>query len=195
MAEAFPLHWPEGWPRTESRQSSRFDVSFVAARDGLFDEIKRMGGRYPVLSTNIELRRDGLPYANQPTPSDPGVAVYFERKGKQQVFACDRWRLVKDNIRSIQKTIEAMRGIERWGASDMMERAFSAFEALPAPDRRKDWREALGFPSGFTPCREDIEVGYRARAKRAHPDAGGSVDQFNELQQARADALKAMGFA
>lgn len=196
MAEAFPLHWPSGWPRTKTPQSSRFDISFVAARDGLFDEIKRMGGRYPVLSTNIELRRDGLPYANQPTPADSGVAVYFERKGKQMVFACDRWRLVKDNIRAIQKTIEAMRGIERWGASDMLERAFSAFEALPPPSaaNRKSWREVLGFPNEFKPCREDIEAAYRARAKRAHPDAGGSVDQFNELQQARVDSLKAMGF-
>lgn len=194
MAEAFPLHWPEGWPRTKNPQSSRFDVSFVACRDGLFHEISRMGGRYPVLSTNVELRRDGLPYANQPTPADSGVAVYFERKGKQMVFACDRWRLVKDNIRAIQKTIEAMRGIERWGASDMLERAFSAFEALPAPGKAtRTWREVLGFVPDFYPDQAEIESAYRAKAKRAHPDAGGSAEQFNELQQARVDGLKAMG--
>lgn len=196
MAEAFPLHWPAGWPRAKNPARSRFDVSFVAARDGLFEEISRMGGRYPVLSTNVELRRDGLPYANQRTPEDAGVAVYFERKGKQMVFACDRWDRVKDNIRAIQKTIEAMRGIERWGASDILERAFSAFEALPAPGApaRRAWREVLGFepPYGVI-TRERIEGAFRLSAKRAHPDAGGSTEAFTELQKARDEALREIG--
>lgn len=127
--EAHPLHWPEGRARTRRRQRSRFDVTFAQARDALSDEIHRLGGRYMVLSTNVALRRDNLPYANQPEPDDTGVAVYFERNGKQMCFACDRWDRVKDNIRAIQKTIEAMRGIERWGTGEMMDRAFSAFEA------------------------------------------------------------------
>ncbi|TKT80028.1 J domain-containing protein [Aquamicrobium sp. LC103] len=195
MAEAYPLHWPAGWPRTEQPQQSRFDVSFTAARDGLMEQIRLLNGRYPVLSTNIELRRDGLPYSNQRSPEDTGVAVYFERKGKQMVFACDRWKTVKDNMRAIQKTIEAMRGIERWGASDMLERAFSAFEALPAPGAtaRRSWREVLGFPPSARPDREGIEVAYRSEAKRAHPDAGGSTEAFTELQQARDEALRAVG--
>lgn len=198
MTQAFPLHWPDGWPRTKTPARSRFDVSFAAARDGLLEQIARMGGRYVVLSTNIELRRDGLPYANQQTPDDPGVAVYFERKGKQMVFACDRWDRVKDNIRAIQKTIEAMRGIERWGASDMLERAFSAFEALPAPGETvpRSWRDVLGFepPYGVI-TRERIEGAYRLQAKHAHPDAGGSAEAFAELTRARDDALRAIGAA
>lgn len=197
MAEAFPLHWPEGWPRTKSPARSRFDVSLANARDELFAEIARMGGSYPVLSTNLELRLDGLPRASQRDPSDAGVAVYFMRKGKQMVFACDRWDRTKDNMRAIQKTIEAMRGIERWGASDMLERAFSAFEALPAPGAaaKRSWREVLGFPPAAQPDREGIEIAYREKAKRAHPDAGGSTDAFTELQQARTEALRAIGGA
>lgn len=156
-----------------------------------------MGGRYPVLSTNIELRRDGLPYANQRTPEDAGVAVYFERKGKQMVFACDRWDRVKDNIRAIQKTIEAMRGIERWGASDMLERAFSAFEALPAPGQptKRPWREVLGLVGEPNPTNEQIDHHYRIKAKKTHPDAGGSDEAFNELRAARDEALRAVGGA
>ncbi|UPT53409.1 molecular chaperone [Synechococcus phage Ssp-JY39] len=197
MSEAFPLHWPEGWPRTKEPQQSRFDVSFTAARDGLMEQIRLLHGRYPVLSTNIELRRDGLPYSNQRAPEDTGVAVYFERKGKQMVFACDRWKTVKDNMRAIQKTIEAMRGIERWGASDMLERAFSAFEALPAPDAptRRSWREVLGILPDVSVTRDMIETFYRLEAKRAHPDAGGSTEAFTELQQARDEALRAIGGA
>ncbi len=36
-----------------------------------------------------------------------------------------------DNIQAIRKTIEAMRGLERWGVSDMLQRTFSGFKALP----------------------------------------------------------------
>lgn len=157
-----------------------------------------MGGRYIVLSTNVELRRDGLPYANQPEPSDSGVAVYFERKGKQMVFACDRWDRVKDNLRAIEKTIEAMRGIERWGASDMLERAFSAFEALPPPSAQatRTWRQVLGFPNN-TPIEEvdkaAIDALYRNRARECHPDTGGSDAAMSELNAARVAALKEIG--
>lgn len=191
MTQAFPLHWPEGWPRAKMPQLSRFDVTFAAARDGIMEQIRLLGGRYVVLSTNIELRRDGLPYANHPEPSDKGVAVYFEWKGKQHVLACDRWNRVKDNLRALEKTIEAMRGIERWGASSMMERAFSAFVALPPAGKcLRLWREVLGFPPNSYPPRSGIMEAFRRLAKKHHPDAGGDADAFAELNQAKDDALR-----
>lgn len=190
MAEAYPLHWPEGWPRTRTPARARFEVTLAAARDGLVAQIQMMGGSYPVLSSNLELRRDGLPYAQQREPSDTGVAVYFMRKGKQMVFACDRWDLTKDNVRAIEKTIDAMRGIERWGASDMLERAFSAFVALPASPTKRSWREVLGFPPGSKPDRDGIDLAFRSKAKTAHPDAGGSDAAMAALNQARSDALR-----
>ena len=125
MAEAFPLYWPEGWKRTAYRRTSAFKIAaFGKARDLLLAEIKRMGGTSIVLSTNISLRNDGLPYAGQRNPDDPGVAVYFLYKKRQMSFACDAYRKVEENAYAIAKTIEALRGIERWGASDMMERAY-----------------------------------------------------------------------
>lgn len=91
MTEAFPLHWPPGRPRTDHPQRSRFDVTLARARDGLFHELFLLGVRYPVLSTNLSLRRDGLPYARQSQPDDTGVAVYFEWNDRQMAFCCDRW--------------------------------------------------------------------------------------------------------
>lgn len=126
-ASNFPLTWPQGWPRSKGAQSSSFKATFTSIRDGLFRQINLLGGTHIVLSSNIPLRLDGLPRAGQPQPQDKGVAVYFLRRGKQMVFACDRWDKVEDNMRAIEKTIEAVRGIDRWGASEMMERAFTAF--------------------------------------------------------------------
>ena len=184
-AEAFPLHWPAGWPRTRSPQPSRFDVSsFAVVRDNLFREINLLGGTHIVLSTNVPLRQDGIPYANMRQPQDRGVAVYFLRRGKQMVFACDRWAKIEDNMRAIEKTIEAVRGIDRWGASEMLERAVQAFEALPAPSSCWD---VLGVRPGAS--RSEVEAAYRMEARRAHPDTGGSNAAMAELNRARDEAL------
>lgn len=190
-AEAFPLAWPAGWPRATRRQNAPFQMSLAGARDHLMNELRRIGARYVVLSSNLTLRQDGLPYANQRQPEDPGVAVYFQWRGKQMTFACDRWSKVEHNVRAIGKTVEALRGIERWGASDMMERAFSAFEALPPPGgvvTLSCW-DILGLEPGAD--RAAIERAYRDQAKAAHPDRGGTREEWDRLRDAYEQALAA----
>jgi len=187
---AYPLSWPSGLPRTEPHRRSRaaFKQSIKSATDFLQGEVRRMGGMYLVISSEMELRRDGLPYAQQKQPADPGVAVYFLRRGKQMTFACDRWDRVHDNLYAIAKTIEAIRGIERWGSSDMMERAFAAFEALPAPGKavKAAWWEILELDASAP--RSKIDAAYREKAKRAHPDRGGSREEWDALSRAYDDA-------
>lgn len=189
--EAFPLSWPEGWPRRKNAETSSFSTPFVKAREHLFWEVQRMGGRAVILSTNIPLLRDGMPRANY-RPSDPAVAVYFARKGKDAVFACDKYRTVADNIWAIVKTIEALRGIERWGASEMMERAFSGFARLP--DKAvENWRAVLEFKPQDQVTLDLVESRFRQLAKSYHPDMGlnrdpGKFQAINEArQQARAE--------
>lgn len=185
---AYPLHWPEGWPRTKRREPGRFKAESWRVIQDLRDEIARLGGRYSVITSNIALRNDGLPYADtlKRKLDDPGLAIYFERKGKQMVFACDRYDSPVKNARAIALTIAAIRGIERWGASSMLERSLSAFEALPPPET---WRQILGFNGGAV-TEEQINARYRDLARTAHPDAGGSDDQMARLNAARDKALR-----
>ena len=180
-AQAYPLQWPEGWPRTARPESSRFKVTPGLARDCLLEEIRRLGGTLPIISTNQPLRQDGLPYASRRDLDDQGVAVYFTYKKRQMVFACDQWRTLAENMQAIRKTIKALRGIERWGASDMMERAFTGFEALRDQNSGKWWR-VLGVAQDAP--RATVESAYRAARARAHPDKGGSAEQFNRVQKA-----------
>lgn len=182
---AYPLKWPDGVPRVSGPSTSRFDVTPFAAQQQLGWEIERMRGRYVVISTNIPTRQDGKGFyaGAKPVGGDTGVAVYFERDGKQMVFACDKWDRPEDNMRAIQKTIEAIRGIERWGASDMMERALAAFEALPAP---KSCWDILGVRKGA--AADEIDAAWRKLAAEHHPDRGGSTVRMAEINQARADA-------
>lgn len=186
-ATAFPLQWPAGRPRTTCRTVARFDTSFAQARDGLATELERLGAKRPILSTNIELRLDGQPYAGSANPPDPGAAVYFTYKGKSYAFACDRWRHVEDNIQAIRKTIEALRGIARWGTGDMMEAAFTGFAQLPEKTGPDCW-DILGIPV-HTATETGILQAYRELAKKCHPDAGGTAQEFHLLTQAKDNAL------
>lgn len=201
--ESYPLQWPAARKRTDSwrRENAKFEVGFARARDNIVDEIGRLAGRYPdpaiVISTNIALRRDGLPLAGQRQPDDPGVAVYFTYKKRQMSFACDRWRKIEHNMQAIAKTIEALRGIARWGTGDMLEAAFTGFEALPAPpingaDRPRTWREVMEFPPQAIVTGDMVSARYRTLAGIRHPDKGGSHEAMTELNRARDEALAAV---
>lgn len=188
--ESFPLCWPTEWKRTGTRKRSQFKTSFERARKQLFNELKLLGiGDWNViLSTNIPLRRDGMPYAGQANPKDPGVAVYFKHKNRPMVFACDNYIDVTDNLYAITKTIEALRGIQRWGASDMLERSFTGFTALPpAQSQAKQWWEILGVSQKATA--DEIGKAWRTLAQYHHPDKGGTHEMMAKINGAYKEGM------
>jgi DnaJ-like protein len=189
--DAYPLCWPAGRPRTQYPRPSRFEANFGRARDSLIHEIKLLGGENAILSTNIPLRRDGLPLANYKVPADKGVAVYFTYKDRQMCFACDAWDKIEDNMQAVWKTIEALRGIARWGTGDMMERTFTGFEALPAPGQhaKRPWWQILGVNQHATP--EEIKAAYHRQAMACHPDHGGNEALMAEVNAAYSEATRA----
>ena len=190
--EAYPLYWPEHRPRTDKhrRERSRFRINFGAACSQLAAELQRLGAREVILSTNVPLRNDGMPYASARPPEDPGAAVYFTYKKNKMCFACDRWDRVQDNIQAIRHTIAALRGVARWGTGDMMEAAFKGFTALPAPSAIRTWWEVLGILPGLRPTRAAVEDIYRRLRSQYHPDKGGDPVKFHELQEAYDQAMR-----
>jgi hypothetical protein len=132
--EPWPLRWPEHRARTPEwqRQHSQFSVTFGQARSHLLSELAKMGARNVVISSNQPVRQDSLPLAITTRIDDPGVAVYFTRDGKGQGIPCDQWHGVLANLRAIGKSVEARRGLERWGAKAMLDAAMAGFAALPA---------------------------------------------------------------
>lgn len=191
--EAYPLQWPAGWPRVRTRQRARYKVSLAQARDELLSDLRRLHARGVVVSSNVPLRRDGLPLALQGSVDlpDPGVAVYWtDEKNRPRVIACDCWLGVDENLRAIGLAVGALRQLERCGASNILERAFEGFSALPSaiiPARH--WRDVLGF-SEATPLEEAIHAAYRIQARKCHPDTGGSHEAMIELNRAYEDALR-----
>lgn len=209
MRDPFPLQWPDGWPRTrpDFRQRSRFgfrgQVSFSQARRDLLAELERLGAANIVLTSDLPVRGDGLPYASG-RAEDPGIAVWFAfpnaatGKVEERVFACDKWLTHAENMTAIARSVEAMRGLDRWGAGDVVQRAFAGFAALPpgappAPAKRT-WREILGdgrpWPTGLEAADLLAIAKHRHRVLivLAHPDAGGSHERAAELNAALAEA-------
>ena len=195
---SYPLCWPEGWPRMPShkRTYGKFGVrgrlSIADSIYRLLDELRRLGvNRDDVLiSTNIPARLDGLPRSNQSTPPDPGAAVYWETKAKQRrCIAIDRYIDVAQNIAAIAATLEAMRAIDRHGGAEILDRAFTGFAALAAPEQ---WWQVLGL-GGPHASREQIERAHRELAMKHHPDRGGDHNRMAAINTARDEGLQKSG--
>ena len=186
MIQAYPLQWPIGWTRKERPQMSKFSTSLGDASAALMRELRLMGAQRIIISSNLMLRKDGLPYANQRQPDDAGVCVYFIKDGQQMAIPCDWWCDVEDNVQAIRLTVEALRGIERWGTREMMSAAFQGFKALPSSATeaaQRSWHDILGVDPNASA--EEIRKAYKAKAKLYHPDAdGGDHAKFLEVQSA-----------
>lgn len=201
-ATAYPLTWPMGWKRCSVRTRARFGrkgagwgnpggysgkqaLSIDQATRRVIEELRLFGipDWNVIVSTNLELRNDGLPRSNQRAPVDPGAAVYW-RDGKQErCIAIDRYDRVADNLAAIAATLDAMRAIERHGGAAILDRAFTGFAALPAPEQPF---QVLGV--GANASKEEIERAFRLLASENHPDKGGDPDRMARINRAR-DAL------
>lgn len=189
--QAYPLAWPPGQPKTTRPRKSKFVGEAVQQK--LVDirkHLKAMGAEGVVVTSNLPVRNDGDPRQGAVAHGDQGVAVYWLVKGHAHVLACDCWNKVTCNLRAIELSIEAMRGIRRWGAVQSHQ-LFTGFRALPpgaAPEVVLDWREVLGpdWPEGLE--NDELLAMARARHRRlmrtAHPDAGGSDARAADLNTA-----------
>ena len=196
MYEAYPLQWVDGRPRTPDHERQYGNLNKMPGgriRQQLASELRKMGVDNYIISSNLAVRRDGLPYANQKRPEDPGVVLYFTRKGKDIAISCDAWWTVDANLRAIGLTVEAIRGMERWGTEEMVDRAFTGFAALPesvivTPYTKRAWHEVLEVSPNASI--EVIKAAYRQQLHKAHPDKGGSDIAFQEVQAAYKEATE-----
>lgn len=194
MAEAFPLSWPESFPRAKAREPGKFKTQLAAALKNVQDSLRLFGtdsGRSVtnvILSSNVTL--------GQHRPADPGVAAWFLWDGEQRCIPVDRYSTVEANLQTIHHILEARRVELRHGTLALVRASFKGFTpALPAPGAKRPWREVLkmdGFDTALTDTGM-VEARYRVLAKKAHPDAGGSHEAMAELNRARDEALKEIG--
>jgi hypothetical protein len=206
-----PLAWPIGWTRTAHRRAAAFSTNTtrqtgdgrqyrqratLTVGDGLArlaGELRRLGARQIVISSNLRTNQDGTIATKQAKNlEDPGVAVYFRLHDAPRVLACDRWTSAADNMAAIAGHIEAMRAQGRYGVGTL-DQAFAGYAALPpiGGSQGGDWRAELEIaPDARDLTLTTVEAQYRRLLITRHPDRGGSHDAIVRLNLAR-DAARA----
>lgn len=165
---AYPLHWPQGFPRAKLRERGAFKTTLAGALDNVQGSLRRFAsdsGRKlenVVMSSNVTLGAS--------SPADPGVAVWFTWDGLGVCIAVDRYQTVEANLQAIHHIIEARRTELRHGTLALVRASFAGFLALPAPVGG-NWWEVLGVQNGAQP--DVIKAAYRKLAAEHHPDRGG----------------------
>ena len=185
MTAAYPLTWPENFPRSTRREAGQFKTSLAKALANVEGSLRLFGRDSGKPVSNVVLSSNVTLGTNK--PADPGVAAWFHWDGMQVCIPVDRYATVEANLQAIHHILEARRTELRHGTLALVRATFQGFRALPAPAGRSCW-EVLGLNPGAK--REHIEASYRLLAKQRHPDAGGSADAMAELNAARDAALK-----
>lgn len=187
MTQAYPLTWPDNWPRVKQPGRSQFKTTISGALINVQDSLRKFSAdsgkkiENLVISSNVTL--------GEQRPADSGVAVYFTWDGMQTCIAVDRYAKVEENLQAIHHCIEAERTKLRHGGLNLVRAAFRGYAALPPPSSHQGpWWAVLKCGRGDP--MESIEAQYKKLAKQAHPDAGGSEADMAALNKAIAEARK-----
>ena len=140
------------------------------------------------------IRRDGLLYADAKV-GHRGVRLSFESRHGQLAYTCDtyegRWSGDmpdwQANVRAIRLTLEALRAVDRYGATQGEQYAgFKALEARPAGIGREAALEILRTIAGPM---DDEQALYRRARGLAHPDRHAGERKWWDQVEAAGRAL------
>lgn len=187
-ASSYPLCWPEGWPKTKSRDSSQFKTTLFQALKNVEEELGRFakdsGKKITeiIISSNFNL--------TDQNPTESGVAVYFTWDGERTCIPVDKYTKVQDNLQAIFHCISAKRTMLRHGGVNLVKAAFRGYAALPNP-ASDSWKTVLNYHGNSL---ADCKAAWRRAAQEHHPDRpSGSHDQAARVNAAWEQAQKELG--
>lgn len=140
-------------------------------------ELEKLGASYAIIELAIgsgDIRMDGWPKAHA-RASHPGVVISFDSKHGDLRYGTDRYPTWQANVRAIALGLEALRKVERYGIGKRGEQ-YQGWRQLTAGPvmTREEAQELL-----------DSYGGERKALQAAHPDTGGSDEEFIKVQAAR----------
>lgn len=176
---AFPLSWPQQFPRAKNREKGAFKTSLAGALANVQDSLRKFAADSAkkldalVISSNVTL--------GVSRPDDPGVAVWFTWDSMQLCIAVDRYGSVEANLQAIHHIIEARRTELRHGTLALVRATFTGFLSLPTP-QNSEWWQVLKVKK--TAQHGAIERSYKELRSKHHPDKGGDAIEFDRVQKA-----------
>lgn len=156
--------WPD--KPTMKRDVGQFRVGYTRLLDDLCDQLRQVGAKDVELAVHTEervIRRfrrtfDGWPKTDIPVIG-PGVILRFSRRDKDMEFRCDQYKDWQHNLRGISLTLEALRAVRRYGATQHDEQYRGYERQIPAA-------------SPLTTIVEELEV-----ARKIVALAGGDIHE------------------
>lgn len=202
-------HWPPGRPRrAEGAQlPAPFRATYTTTAKELERELYYIGAMNAVAQLDVEsaseFLRDGSGPRIDARMRSSAVVVTFQKqiqlgehwRDVPVTFACDRFAEWRDNIRAIALGMESLRRVERYGITSAGEQ-YRGFAALPssttpaitteqAAEIIRKRAAAADATAESIAARADVAKEHvRSARSRAHPDAGGSGEDFNLVQEA-----------
>lgn len=188
-----PAVWPSG-NRTPANQREwpRFRAGWNDTLRLLERELGHLGvhaATTVVLEAGYregDLRLDGLPRRDARKPDDPAAIVSFESRYGPLRYGCDTYTKFEANMRGIALALEALRAVDRYGVTKRGEQ-YQGWKALPPAAETLTSRAAEDLIRKFAGTTDgtDLRDVARRAARRVHPDAGGTREQWDRLQRAR----------
>lgn len=189
------------WLGSMGREATRFKAKWSSTLELLSSEIEHLRGRDVVLEVDVlerHIRQDGMLRADAKATSD-AVVVAFESKHGPLLYRCDRffthWAdqgpAWQHNVRAIALTLEALRAVDRYGATETGQQ-YAGFKALPAgramPSSHMTSDEAKALlrrvVGGDYPAWSELDW-HRAARRKAHPDRhAGDQSLWDQVEQA-----------
>jgi hypothetical protein len=198
------------WFNPRARETSRFTASWSSTLELLDREYQALDGKNLVIEVDVPergIRVDGRLRADAKA-SSPAVVVAFESKHGPLLYRCDRygelpWNpkmrdLWQHNLRSIALTLESLRAVDRYGATETGQQ-YAGFKALPAgtamPASHMTEDEAWSILGSYQTepismfrtygTQVDRERALRAARAANHPDRrGGDRKLWDKVEQA-----------
>lgn len=190
---------PPVWPgvKTAQRRRAPFKSMHTRTMKALDRELGHLRARQVQLALDLprggqDLRQDGMLKAD----ARPGPAIvlsFLDRDGHRQAYPCDTFAWWEDNLHAIAVVLEDLRRAERYGVQSALIRA--GFKAIPATTTTALSTEAAAdviahrapgvTRQAILADRSKALLAVRRAAGAAHPDAGGSANDFQLVQEAK----------
>ncbi|WP_255516676.1 J domain-containing protein [Haloferax sp. KTX1] len=183
------INWPANFERTppsDRESTTKFSISLTSAFTRLERSLKRIGvDDFDYEFDARQRQKDKRPYARA-NPDDPSFVVRWTKDGEQFAVACDRYSEFRDNVRAVGLYLEEKRKMENRPVATG-ESEFANARLPPADDdvvaAPRPAHEVLGVEPDASD--EEIRDAFREAVKKRHPDKGGRLELFNELQEAK----------
>jgi len=188
--------WPDT-PTPHRRGRRTFSAPWSNTLDLLHRELDHLGAQNVVIQADFreqDIRLDGLPRSNAPSPQHPGVIVSFESIHGPLQYRTDAHEFWQHNVRAIALGLEALRAVDRYGITKTGQQ-YTGWRQLTAGSGVTSRQKAIELVAGLvgvgmtlnqwddaTPeARKSV---YRRALLRAHPDQGGNTDKLSAVRDA-----------